>query len=179
MKSNRKDIQLLVPDVERDAPYAFDWFSGPKGVETLLSMGNAKHEIVTPTLEGEQETIKKFIDLERDNLQVTRMILVDNKTIGAIWIELYENHGIKSPSIHIIIGDPEYRKKGIGSSAMKSAIDYAKNTLGYKTIYSRHLANNQSMTAVSQSLGFEEDGTRYTDGNGLTWQNVKLDTVQY
>lgn len=104
MKSNREDVQFLIPDIERDASFAFDWFNKPEGKETLLSMGNAEHEIVVPTLEGERQTIKDFIDLEVNNKQITRMISVDNKTIGAVWIELIENHGIKPPSIRIIIG---------------------------------------------------------------------------
>lgn len=52
MQSNKKDIQLLAPDVDRDAPYAYEWFSHSEGRATLLSMGNAEDEIGSSTLEG-------------------------------------------------------------------------------------------------------------------------------
>ena len=174
MKTDREDIQLLVPVVERDAPFALDWFTRPDGKQTLLSMGNAEHEIVEPTLDGERTTIQEFIDLEKDNKQITRMIVVDGMTIGAVWIELFENHRVKSPSVHIIIGNPEYRGKGIGTAVMKAAIKYAIEILGATTIYSRHLSSNESIAAVNKKLGFKADGREYTDENGLLWQNVKL-----
>lgn len=173
MQSNRSDIQLLEPNVERDAPFALSWFERPEGHATLISMGNAESEIELPTLEGEKETLREFIELEKNGKQITRMIVVDNKTIGAVWIELFENHGVKLPSVHIIIGDPDYRGKGIGKSAMKAAIDHAK-TLNFKTIYSRHLSTNAPVSKLNDSLGFKKDGQPYKDENGLLWQNIRI-----
>lgn len=137
-------------------------------------MGNAEHEIVESTLDGERATIQEFIDFERDNKQITRMINVGGITIGAVWIELFENHGVKPPSVHVIIGSPEYRGKGIGISVMKAVINYAIDILGATTIYSRHLSSNKNITAVNKKLGFKADGREYIDENGLLWQNVKL-----
>ncbi len=174
MKSNRDDILLLKPDVARDAPFAFDWFNRPEGKQTLLSMGNAEHEIGEPTLKGEKATIQEFIDLEKENRQITRMIVVDNVTIGAVWIELFENHGVRPPSVHIIIGNPDYWGKGVGTSAMQSAIHHAIHELGAAKVYSRHLSSNGSMLAVNAKLGLKADGDVYKDKNGLVWQNVKF-----
>jgi RimJ/RimL family protein N-acetyltransferase len=173
--SNRSDVQLLVPDVERDSLFAFGWFSGPEGRATLLSMGNAEGEIEVSSLEGERTTIREFLRLENDGQQVTRMILCDGKTIGAVWIELFENHRVKPPSIHILIGDPDYRGKGIGSSVMQAAIEYSKNELHFPTIYSRHLVSNVVVTLLNESLGFVKDGKPYIDTNGLEWQGIKLE----
>ncbi len=174
MKSNRKDIQLLVPDIEGDALFAYGWFTQPEGRATLLSMGNAESEIEESTLAGEKEIIQEFIDLEKANKQITRMIIVDEKTIGAVWIELFENHGIKPPSLHLMIGNPEYRGKGIGRSVMESAIDYIRDVLREKTIRTRHLANNIPVSKLNESLGFEKEGDPYTNENGLVWQNIRL-----
>lgn len=175
MRSNRDGIYLVVPEVERDAIFALDWFSRPEGKQTLLSMGNAEHEIGESTLDGEKATIQEFIDLEKDNKQITRMIVADGITIGAVWIELFENHGVKTPSVHIIIGNPDYRGKGIGTSVMQAAINYATDTVGAPNVYSRHLSSNKRILAVNEKLGFRADGSTYTDENGLVWQNVKLD----
>lgn len=175
MKTDREDIYLLAPDVERDAPFALGWFSRSEGKQTLLSMGNAEHEIEKPTLKGEKVTIQEFIDLEKDNKQITRMVVIDGITIGAVWVELFENHSVRAPSVHIIIGDPDYRGRGIGTLVMKAALRYVIDTLGAVTIYSRHLSSNKNIAAVNRKLGFKADGGTYTDENGLVWQNVKLD----
>lgn len=175
MRSDRDDVHLLAPDVERDAPFALDWFSQAEGRQTLLSMGNAVHEIEESTLDGEKMKIQEFIDLERNKRQITRMIVVDDITIGAVWIELFENHGVKAPSVHIIIGNLNYRGRGIGTSAMQAAIHYAMHDLGANTAYSRHLASNKTIVAVNRKLGFKVDGSVYEDDNGLVWQKVKFE----
>lgn len=174
MKSIREDIRLLRPDIDRDAPFALDWFNRAEGRQTLLSMGNAEHEIKAPTIEGERLTIQEFIELEKTSQQITRMIVVDRKTIGAVWIELIESHGVNSPSLHIIIGNPEYRGKGIGASVMQSAVNYIAKELEVSVVYSRYLATNGAMRTVNNKLGFKDDGAVYKDVNGLVWQNVKL-----
>jgi len=174
MQTNDSTIQLLPPDIDRDAPFALSWFQRPEGHATLLSMGNAEHEIEPSTLESETAILREFIDLEQEEKQITRMIIVDQKTIGVVWIELFENHNVQSPSIHIMIGNPDYRGKGIGKSVMQAAINYVRDTLNLNTIYSRHLANNMQVATLNKSLGFEKDGVPYTDNNGLVWQSIKM-----
>lgn len=174
MKSIHSDIQLLRPNVDRDALFAHSWFTRPEGRETLLSMGNAESQIKESTLEGEREIMQEFLDLEQSRKQITRAIVIDKVTIGVVWIELFENHGVKSPSIHIMIGNPDYRGKGIGRAVMQSAIDYIRDTFQCKTIYTRHIANNTPVAKLNESLGFERDGEPYEDENGLMWQNIVM-----
>ena len=172
MQSIRDDIILLPPNVNRDAAFALAWFRRPEGRQTLRSMGNAESDIQESTLEGERATMQEFIDLENNGRQITRAIVVDAKTIGVVWVELFENHGVKAPSIHIMIGDPEYRGKGIGRAVMSSAIAYVRDTLGSKQLYSRHLAANIPVAKLNDALGFRRDDDVYEDDNGLRWQNV-------
>ena len=174
MQSNDSSIQLLPPDPHRDAPFALSWFQRSEGHATLLSMGNAESEIEPSTLEGETAIMREFINLEQEGKQITRMIIVDQKTIGLVWIELFENHHVQQPSIHIMIGNPDYRGKGIGKAVMQSAVHFIKSTLEQKTIYSRHLVTNATVANLNKSLGFEKDGLPYTDNNGLKWQNIKM-----
>ena len=166
------NLELVSPDPNRDAPSALQWFSSPSGKETLLFMGNAPDDIGEPTLEGETETIEEFLTLEQEGKQVTWMIRYDSKTIGAAWIELEENHGVKPPSIHIMIGDKSYRGKGIGKATMNALIEFIKTETNYGTIYSRHLKNNVAVEAMNHSLGFTNDGEPYVDENELEWQNI-------
>lgn len=174
MQTSDPNILLLPPDIDRDAPFTLSWFQRPEGHATLLSMGNAEHEIETPTLEGETAILREFIDLEQEGRQITRMVIVNHETIGVVWIELQENHNVQPPSIHIMIGNPDYRGKGIGKSVMQAATNYIRDTLNLSTIYSRHLANNMPVATLNKSLGFEKDGLPYTDSNGLVWQSIKM-----
>lgn len=174
MKSIRQDVELLVPDVERDANFAHSWFSRSEGVATLRSMGNAEADIEISTLEKQQEIMREFIDLEEKGEQITRAITTGGITVGFVWVELVENHGIKAPSVHIMLGDPNYRGKGIGRVAMQSAIEYIRGALKLRIIYTRYLADNIPIAKLCASLGFKRDGEPYVGDDGLVWQNVIL-----
>ncbi|MEO5950190.1 MAG: GNAT family N-acetyltransferase [Candidatus Saccharimonadales bacterium] len=174
-----KDIQtslaglmLVKPNPDRDASFAYSWFNSDHGRDTLLKMGNAQKHITTATLEKEVATLEEFIDLEKSGKQLTWMMRIDNKTVGAVWIELYETEYLRSPAVHIMIGDIQYRGQGIGKASMNAMIDVAKNNLQATTIYSRHLSSNDIVIKLNSSLGFEMDGLPYTDVDGLTFQNV-------
>lgn len=165
---------LVDPNPIRDAPFALSWFKAPYGRETLLLMGNAEHEINTLSLKSEMQTLEAFIDLKERNEQLTWMLQVDDKTIGVAWIELIENHSVYPPSVHLMIGDKEYRGRGIGKATMAAIIEHIKKNIKTSVIYSRHLKCNTVVAAMNQRLGFLNDGDSYIDKNGLEWQNVKL-----
>lgn len=167
------ELNLAKPVPDRDSVFALSWFGSENGRDTLLKMGNAPDEISTPTLEGERATIEEFLTLEIEGQQKTWMLRYGEVTIGAAWIDLVENHGVKAPSIHLMIGDPSYRGRGIGKVVMGAMITYLKET-GNSTVYSRHLVSNEAVIGLNHSLGFVSDGHAYTDKNGLEWQNIKL-----
>ena len=169
------DITFVEPDITRDAPFALSWFDSPNGRQTLLSMGNAVDEINPPTLEGEMETLQSFISMESEGTQTSRMIRADEKTIGAVWIEWTENHGVQAPSIHVMIGDLSYRGQGIGTLALKEAIRMVHEQKPGSAIYTRHLANNHAIAKVLTSLRFSKDGEVYKDKNNLLWQHRVLE----
>jgi GNAT superfamily N-acetyltransferase len=172
------ELVLTNPLPERDAAFALSWFDSEFGRDTLLKMGNAPDEIHEPTLEGELATIKEFLTLESDGKQKTWMMRYGEATIGAAWIDLVESHGVKAPSIHLMIGDPSFRGKGLGRATMSAMINYLKEN-GNEFIYSRHLVSNEVVTGLNHSLGFSKDGQPYIDNNGLEWQNIKLSLKSY
>lgn len=169
------DLELVLPNSDRDAPVALAWFDAPHGKDTLLKMGNTESEIETSTLEGETSTLEEFLQLERDNKQITRMIQLKGKTVGAVWIELQDTDYVKAPALHIMIGDPSSRGMGIGKLVMKTMINYAQKELYAKVVYGRHLVSNDVISKVNDYLGFEKDGDPYTDKSGFTFQNIKLE----
>jgi RimJ/RimL family protein N-acetyltransferase len=162
------------PDPERDAPFAVGWFASPHGKETLLKMGNPESSIKESTLEGEKETLAKFLQLEQENKQLTWMIRADGKTIGAVWVEQEPTEHLAAPAVHLMIGDANYRGYGIGTAVIREMIEYAGSNLQAQTLFSRYLADNHAIAEVLRSLGFIHDGDIYMDDNGLEWQNVKI-----
>lgn len=174
MRTSIDGLFLVDPNPIRDAPFALNWFKAPYGRETLLLMGNAEHEINIHSLKGEIQTLEKFIELNKRNEQLTWMLQVDDKTIGAAWIELVGNHGVHPPSVHLMIGDREYRGRGIGKATMAALIEHIKKNIKTSVIYSRHLKSNTVVATMNRRLGFLNDGDSYIDENGLKWQNVRL-----
>jgi RimJ/RimL family protein N-acetyltransferase len=174
IQTEMTDINLVTPDPERDAPFALNWFISKLGKETLLLMGNAEHEIEPSTLDSERKIIEEFVELEKENKQLTWMIRDRDKTIGAVWIELIDTSNVKSPGVHIMIGDKEYRGKGIGQAVISELLKYLSTDLKANEVYSRHLVGNKAAKRLLESCGFSNEGEEYTDANNLNWQNVHL-----
>lgn len=157
-----------------DARSAHEWFRVDSGRDTLLLMGNAEHEITASTMKSEKAVFQELMELEREAKQVTRAICVDETLIGLVWIELIESHTVPAPSIHIMIGDIDYRGQGYGRKSLMWGIEFAKKTLGVNRVHSRHLVSNHTIADLMNKLGFESTGGSYLDENGLEWQNVFL-----
>jgi len=171
--SSLETLVFVKPNPVEHASFTLSWFESDDGHETLLLMGNAEHEIGIPSLQSETEILQDFISLEQKNEQITWMIEFNGKIIGVAWIELVENHSVKSPSVHLMIGDKRYRGMGIGKATMLSLVDYIKNNISTDIIYSRHLKSNIVVAKMNQKLAFKNDGMSYIDDNNLEWQNVK------
>ncbi len=167
-------LTLTRPNPERDAPFAYSWFNSEYGRDTLLRMGNTDEQIGIPSLDKEVQTLETFLELEQTNKQLTWMMRIDNKSVGAVWIELLDTEHVKSPAVHIMIGDYSYRGQGIGTASMRAMIAIARDDLMAEYLYSRHLASNAIIIRLNQLLGFENDGLPYKDANGLLFQNIKL-----
>ena len=166
--------ELILTRPDPDALFALSWFEAPYGKETLILMGNPEHRINTPNLKEETDRVYEFLKLEKENKQLTWMIRYDDKTIGAVWLELDDTEHLKSPAFHIMIGDKNYRGKGFGRVIMQEMIDYTKNVLKAETLYSRHLVSNKGIAHLNESFGFIKDGKPYKDTDELEFQNIKL-----
>jgi len=166
------DLTLVPPNPTRDAPSALAWFQSVHGRETLLRMGNPAHKITAPTLEGETRTLHEFLELEKTGQQLTWMIRYDDQTIGAVWLELVATPHLQAPAVHIMVGDPSYRGKGVGKAVLQEMIRYAAYSLQAPVLYSRHLTSNAAIAHLMQALGFVRDGMPYVDADGLEFQNI-------
>lgn len=168
LQTNNPDVSLVEPDIERDAGLGVQWLEGELGRTTLTSMGVADKDNKPTTIEHERERVRDFI--ERQD-QLNWMIEYKDKVVGSVWADLQQVGNVPAPAIHIMIGDPEVRGKGVGFAATSKVIEHLKGQ-GYENIYSRHLTKNSGASNLLQSLGFTNLGEPYNDDDGLEWQNV-------
>lgn len=161
-------IELIEPDVERDAALGMEWLHGELGHNTLALMGVAEKDNQPTTLEAEQKRVTGFIE---GNGQLNWMIQYDDKVVGSVWVDLKEKEGLPAPSVHIMIGDPAMRGKGIGPASIGAVLEYLTDQ-GNETVYSRHLTKNKRAASLLESFGFIKSGEPHTDEDGLEWQNV-------
>ena len=168
LETNNPDIHLVAPDIERDAPLSVKWLEGDAGRNTLRLMGVAEKDNLPSTLEQEKERMRDFI--ENDD-QLNWMIAYQNRVIGSVWVDLKPSKHLQSPSMHIMIGSPDARGKGIGSSTVEAVVGYLRQQ-GYEQIYSRYLIENESSRNMLAELGFTQLGGSYIDEDSLEFQNV-------
>ena len=171
LATKNPEVRLLAPLVERDAPFAVEWLKGDMGKQTLLLMGNVEANITIPSLEAEKERIQNFINAKD---QLTWMISFREKTVGAVWVNLVASKYLEAPAIHIMIGDPDVRGRGVGEASMRAVIDYLRDTSDETFVYSRHLVSNPPAARLLTKVGFENLNSPYPDADGLMWQNVRL-----
>lgn len=168
LETNDPDIRLIEPDIERDAPLSVEWLKGDSGRNTLRLMGVADKDNQPSTLQQEKERIKDFI--ENDD-QLNWTITYQDEVVGSVWVDTKPSEYLQSPSVHIMIGSPKARGKGIGLSTMTAVIEYLGQQ-GHEQIFSRYLTNNEGSKNLLAKLGFNEIGKPYTDEDNLEFQNV-------
>lgn len=168
METNNPDVRLVEPNIERDAPLGVKWLEGDLGRSTLMLMGVADKDNKPSNLEAEKERVKDFI--EKDN-QLNWMIEYKGQVVGSVWADLEPTEYLLSPSVHIMIGDPNMRGKGVGITSIEAVVEYLENQ-GNEKIYSRHLLINTASKAMLHKLDFKDLEKPYTDKDGLEWQNV-------
>ncbi len=168
LKTEIPEVTLVEPDIERDAILGVGWLEGGLGRKTLRSMGVADKDNVESTLQLEQARVRDFIEKSD---QFNWMIKYGGQVVGSVWVDLESSEEVPAPSVHIMIGEPSVRGKGVGYASVMSVLKYIKS-LDYKVVYSRHLVHNNAAKALLSSLQFEALESPYSDLDGLRWQNV-------
>lgn len=169
LETDDPNVRLVEPDIERDAELGVGWLEGDIGRNTLRLMGIPDNDNNPTTIEQEQQRVAGFI--ERPD-QLNWMIEYEGRVVGSIWVDLEQKDSVASPSIHIMIGDPNVRGKGLGYSSANRIIQFLQEQ-GNTTVYSRHLLENVGSEKLLERLEFKKNGVPYTDVDGLRWQNVE------
>lgn len=163
-------LRLIEPNVERDAALGVAWLNGELGRATLQSMGNGPEVIAAmlpATLAQEQARVRDFL---KRNDQLNWMIEHKGHVVGAVWVDLAPREALPSPSVHIMIGEPNARGKGLGTATIRCVLEYLEQQ-GKDTVYSRHLTTNLAAGRLLKSLGFTELGKPY-QSDALEFQNL-------
>ncbi len=168
MPTNNPDVVLVQPDIERDAALGVKWLEGELGRATLTSMGVPDKDNKPTTLEDERERVRGFIEGQD---QLNWMIEYQGRIVGSVWADLQQVGNVPAPAIHIMIGDPDVRGRGIGFAATSKVTEHLEE-LGFKDFYSRYLTKNSGASGLLESLGFAKLEEPYTDDDGLEWQNA-------
>ena len=85
------------------------------------------------------------------------MILSDDKPIGQVGL-LDRNDGNKNAELYIVIGEANFRGKGLGKEALKFIRDYAFNDLKLHRIQCHVHADNIRAVKLYEKFGFKHEG---------------------
>lgn len=141
---------ILKPAQTKDVPVFFKWIHDPKTNRYLIGANPPK------TLAGEY---KWFNALMKNKNECLFSIFAknDNKLIGNLGLHQI-NKFHKKCVIGIIIGEGEYRGKGYGTDAMKTALKYCFKTLRMHKIILTVDPENKRGLACYRKCGFKKEG---------------------
>lgn len=99
------------------------------------------------------------------------------KTIGYFTLQKIDLIN-RNAMLGIVIGNSDYRGKGLGKEIMQNGINYGFNTLGLYKIFLNVLENNESAIKLYKNIGFEIEGVlkqHYFFNN--RWHNVIIMSI--
>lgn len=83
--------------------------------------------------------------------------LKDSIFIGCVWLyNINQRH--RHAEIRIVLGEPEFQGKGLGSDALSTISHFAFHHLNLHKVYAYTLANNPRAQAAFEKVGFLPEG---------------------
>jgi UDP-4-amino-4,6-dideoxy-N-acetyl-beta-L-altrosamine N-acetyltransferase len=163
----RGERVLLRPLVSGDLRRCVKWFSDPQIIRFLGRN--------TPVTFAEEE--KWFRDYERRTDEQIFAIEVDGRHLGNLGLHKIDRTHRKA-DIGIVIGEPEYWSKGIGTEAMRVALRYGFDALGLNKISLDVLEYNARAIRMYERVGFQQEGVHredmYKDGRFVNVVRMSL-----
>jgi len=131
-----------------DWPYFLKWWQD----EDLIRLTSG---IFEPSVE---KLKKYFLDMASSRKDYHFVIETERReAIGHLALN-YKNK--KQTEIQIVIGEKKYWGKGLGTQALKQAIDIAFNRLNYKEIYLEVRPDNLRAINLYKNCGFKKIGIK-------------------
>ena len=164
-------IDLVAPNISRDAPLAVRWLAGSQGRETLRMMGIPEGEIRSASLDEERARVAGF--MKRQD-QFNWMIEFKGGVVGAIWVDLRPSPVLLAPAVSYMIGDLQARRKGVARASLDAVVQFLSRR-GFASLYARTLVINSKSAALLTGAGFAVRGEPYLDpDDGQRWRNFVL-----
>lgn len=152
------DIKLVEPALAH-AEASLSWVSAG---EVVRHMGG---DFSNPSFTGEQERIQKIIDSPD---RYSWMIEYKGKLIGNVGIndiaEETEKAGAKAGNMAILIGDPQFWKKGIATRVCTAVLEWARTRGGFEVMAARAVQENTGSRQTLKKLGFRATVTEPFEG---------------
>lgn len=133
-----------------DIPYRVKWLNNPKANKFV---GNSL---------SKKTNVKKqkdwFDEYQKDKNKKFFTITDNTKPIGFMGLSNIDNIN-NNCDLFIMIGEDDYRERGIGKEAMKWLLDYSFNKLKLHKINLGVICDNVIAIKLYKKLGFKIEGT--------------------
>lgn len=154
---------LYVEDVTHEY---VNWFQSPE----IIRYSESRFK--TFSLDGQKQYI---MDCNQASDIKLFGIFDDELHIGNIVLDKINMYHLRA-EIAYIIGDKRYHGKGIGTKAVKFAINYSKNHLKLTKLYAGVAEKNYASISILKKNNFIEEGRRK---NYFLYDNVWMDMINY
>jgi len=143
---------FLRPIEKEDGPIVYTWFNDKEIIDKIIGFRfNFSME------EALDWCIKASRESNKDIKWIIESVEETSKPIG--FIGLYNIDFInRNTEIAVIIGDKNFRGRGIGEESLKLVCDFAFKYLGLKLISAQILSDNEPSLHLFKKIGFEEEG---------------------
>ncbi len=148
----RGERVLLRPLGTGDIRRCVKWFSDP---EIIRFLGRN-----TPVTLAEEE--RWYREYERRTDEQIFAIEVEGRHVGNLGLHKIDRTHRKA-DIGIVIGEPEFWSKGIGTEAMRVALGYAFGELGLNKVSLDVLEYNTRAIRMYEKVGFQREGVHRED----------------
>jgi len=108
-------------------------------------------------LEFHQKWFKKYFEDEKSGERKIFIVSDGEKPIGQVGL-LDINKDDKNACLYIVIGEKEYRGKGLSQEILRFICNYGFNDLGLHKIYLEVHADNIAGVKAYEKFGFVEEG---------------------
>lgn len=139
-----EDISIREFDKKTDSKKLKEWFDDEVGRYFILTRATSKIYNVETLIEDEHHILG--IITAKDKTPIGLMAFLD-----------YDKSQHKA-ELRKLIGDPNYRGKGLGKEATKLWVQYGISNLGLHKVYLNTLQTNVRNIRLNEELGFKVEG---------------------
>jgi len=138
--------------LREDIPFRVKWLNNHKAV--LYAIHDPESGT---TLEKQELWFKEYEEKLKKGIKKFFTILSDNECIGFMGLS-HINKEVGNAKVFILIGEDEYRGRGIGRTSMDYLINFAFKDLGLKTLHLDVDKMNTPAINLYEKVGFQELG---------------------